>query len=189
MSDARRRVLDTATRLFYAEGVHTVGIDRIIAEASVAKATFYHHFKAKDDLVVAYLVQEFERQRGLFDEMGRPETGMARIALIFDALGDHSCGADFRGCPFLNAAAEFADPAHPVRRVVAEYRAWFRDYMRALLAEAGRPDDAATAEFLLVLRDGIAISGGLGDATALRSAIRIGMAAVAEGWAGRSLVG
>jgi AcrR family transcriptional regulator len=61
-SPARRRLLDTATRLFYAEGIHAVGIDRIIAEADVAKATFYSHFPSKDDLVVAYLTGSAGRQ-------------------------------------------------------------------------------------------------------------------------------
>jgi AcrR family transcriptional regulator len=178
MSDARLRVLDTATRLFYAEGVHTVGIDRIIAEAPVAKATFYHHFKAKDDLVIAYLVREYERQRGVFGAV--PGTGTARIKAIFSMLGEHSCGPGFRGCPFLNAAAEFADPAHPVRQVVVDYRAWFRDLMRTLLLESGRSaaDAVAASEFLLVLRDGVAVSGGLGDVAAVRSGVETAMAAL-----------
>jgi AcrR family transcriptional regulator len=177
MSDARLRILDTATRLFYAEGVHTVGIDRIIAEAPVAKATFYHHFRTKDDLVVAYLVKEYERQRGVFGDV--PGSGAERIRTLFERLGAYSCGPGFRGCPFLNAAAEFADPAHRVRKVVDEYRAWFRDYMLELLAAAGRPDDTSTAQFLLLLRDGIAVSGGIGDAAAVRSGIDLGMKAAA----------
>src|SRR5947209_4561154 len=67
MSTARARVLDTATRLFYAEGIHTVGIDRVIADAAVAKATFYHHFKSKEELVLAYLTTEFDRERAVLD--------------------------------------------------------------------------------------------------------------------------
>lgn len=176
MSEARRRLLDTATRLFYAEGIHTVGIDRIIAEAEVAKATFYHHFKAKDELVVAYLTREYERQRTALEAV--PGSGSARITAIFDMLGKLSAGPGFRGCPFLNAAAEFADPAHPVRAVVADYRTWFRDLMRTLLREEGHAAPAHTAEFLLVLRDGVTVSGGLDDLAAVRSAIDIAKAAI-----------
>jgi AcrR family transcriptional regulator len=169
MSEARDRLLSTATRLFYAEGVHTVGIDRIIAEAGVAKATFYHHFKAKDDLVVGYLNQEYQRQRLMME--GIPGTGAQHITAIFEMFGVAAHGPGFRGCPFLNAAVEFPDPAHPVRSVVKSYRAWFRDYMKDLLAESGRPEDMHSAEVLLVLRDGIAVSGGLEDVAAVRSAI------------------
>jgi AcrR family transcriptional regulator len=176
MSDARLRLLDTASRLFYAEGVHTVGIDRIIAEAQVAKATFYRHFKSKDDLVVAYLNREYQRHRDVLENV--PGDGSLRIEAIFEKLGEVSLGPGFRGCPFLNAAAEFADPDHPVRSVVADYRAWFRDYMRALLTESGRPDDARAAEFLLLVRDGVAVSGGLNDVDAVRSGIDTAMAVV-----------
>lgn len=76
MSEARERLLETATRLFYAEGIHTVGIDRIIAEAGIAKATFYRHFKTKEDLVVAYLEREYDRQRGVWSRCpNRARTG------------------------------------------------------------------------------------------------------------------
>jgi AcrR family transcriptional regulator len=176
MSTARARLLETATRLFYAEGVHTVGIDRIIAEAGVAKATFYHHFKSKDDLVVAYLTDEFERQRGVFG--GVEGTGAERLRATFTLLGDASCGPGFRGCPFLNAAAEFADPKHPVRAVVTEYRDYFRGLMRTELIEAGHGDPERTADYLLVIRDGMAVSGALGDASAVRAGAEFAMAVV-----------
>ncbi|MFD0630300.1 TetR/AcrR family transcriptional regulator [Catenulispora yoronensis] len=97
MSSARDRVLGTATRLFYAEGIHTVGVDRVIADASVAKATFYHHFKSKEDLVLAYLATEYERQRGVLDAV--PGTGLDRLAAILAKLADLSAGPGFRGCP------------------------------------------------------------------------------------------
>jgi len=173
---ARARLLETATRLFYTEGVHTVGIDRIIAEAGVAKATFYHHFTSKDDLVVAYLTDEFERQRAAFAAVAG--TGAERLRATFTLLGDTSCGPGFRGCAFLNAAAEFADPTHPVRAVVAEYRNFLRDLMRTLLTEAGHADPDHTADYLLVIRDGMAVSGALGDTAAVRAGAEFAVAVV-----------
>jgi AcrR family transcriptional regulator len=173
---ARGRVLETATRLFYTEGIHTVGVDRIIAEAGVAKATFYHHFPSKDELVSAYLTAEYARQRGVLSSL--PGTGVDRIRTIFAKLAELSDGPGFRGCPFLNAAAEFADPAHPVREIVADYRDWFRGFMRTLLAESGRSDAAEVAEFLLVLRDGVTVSGGLGDAATVRAGITTAVTAI-----------
>ncbi|MFD3509453.1 TetR/AcrR family transcriptional regulator [Nocardia sp. NPDC058666] len=177
MSAARERLLDTATRLFYAEGVHTVGIDRIIAEAGIAKATFYRHFKTKEDLVVAYLQREYDRQRQVLESV--PGDGFATIATIFDSLRDISCGPGFRGCPFLNAAVEFPDPAHPVRLVVDDYRTWFRELMAHHLRAGGHrtPDDAARA--LLLTRDGVTISGGVGDTDTVRAGIKAALTLIA----------
>lgn len=176
MSSARSRVLDTATRLFYAEGIHTVGIDRVIAEASVAKATFYHHFTSKEELVLAYLTAEYERQRGVLGSL--PGAGVERIAAILAKLAELSAGPGFRGCPFLNAAAEYADPEHPVRRLVEDYRDWYRGLMRDSLAEAGRSDAAQKADLLLLVRDGITVAGGLGDQAAVRAGVRTALASV-----------
>ena len=170
MPDGRDRILDTAYDLFSAYGTRAVGVDRIIAEAAVAKATFYHHFKAKDDLVCTYLEEQARLQRDAVAGMtGEP---LDRIAAYFDVLGEVGCGPGFRGCPFLNAAAEYADPAHPVRLVVDRYRQWFRELMTSLLREGGHPRPEPTAELLLILRDGIAVGSGLDDPQAVRAGIR-----------------
>ncbi|MFE3260793.1 TetR/AcrR family transcriptional regulator [Nocardia sp. NPDC059091] len=170
MSEARDRLLDTATRLFYAEGIHTVGIDRIIAEAGIAKATFYRHFKTKEDLVVAYLVREYGRQREVLEAI--PGAGTDSIVGIFERLGELSCGPGFRGCPFLNAAVEFPNPEHAVRKVVDDYRGWFRDLMADRLRAAGHTDIDDAARALLLTRDGVAVSGGMGDDETVRVGIR-----------------
>lgn len=176
-SPARRRMLDTASRLFYEEGIHTVGVDRIIAEAGVAKATFYSHFPAKNDLVCEYLTQQSRLQRTAVDSArterraaGRPPRDV--IIAIFDAIGEIGCGSSFRGCAFLNAAAEYPDPAHPVRAVVADHRRWFREMLCELLLEAGHPDATRTAAMLLLVRDGLVIDSHLDDAADVRALVR-----------------
>lgn len=153
-SPARRRLLDTATRLFYEGGIHAVGIDRIIAEAGVAKATFYKHFPSKEDLVVAYLED--------LDRIGRsavaalPERPPREtIAAILGRIGEVAVAGGFRGCPFLNAAAEYPDPASSVRRAVQARRDWYHETLRSLLAEAGDPAPAVTASLLVALSDGL----------------------------------
>lgn len=154
VSPARQRLLATATRLFYAEGIHAVGIDRIIAEAGVAKATFYNHFPSKDDLVVAYIGEQ--------DRIGRaavaalpPGPPRQMIAAILGRISDAAIGGGFRGCPFLNAAAEYPDPKSPVRRAVDARRAWYHDTLRDLSAAAGDPAPAITASLLVALSDGL----------------------------------
>ena len=125
-SGPRRRVLETATRLFYAEGIHTVGIDRIIAEARVAKATFYKHFPSKDELVRAYVEEQDRLGRAAAAELpAHPPREM--VFTFFDRLARAARQPGYRGCPFLNAAAEYPDPASPVRKAVDDHRRWNRE--------------------------------------------------------------
>ncbi|TNY34617.1 TetR/AcrR family transcriptional regulator [Thermomonospora catenispora] len=174
---ARRRILDAAAALFYGEGIRAVGVDRIIAEAGVAKATFYHHFPAKDDLVVAYVREEIRRQRDAVERLPATDP-IGRILALFDALGEVVCGPGFRGCVFLNAAAEYPDPDHPVRRAVEDYRRWFRTLVAELLEEAGHPDPARTAAIVLALRDGLVVGGHLDDPHRIRDLARDALARV-----------
>jgi AcrR family transcriptional regulator len=176
---ARTRLLDTATRLFYAEGVHAVGIDRIIAEAGVAKATFYHHFPAKDELVRAYVNQQSQLQRAT--AAGLPEAAPRDMVLaIFDNVGDLGRDPGYRGCPFVNAAAEYPDPAHPVRQTVADHRRWFRGLLRDLLVADGHPDAERTADLLVALKDGLLVGADLDD-PARRGVIRDAVARLLDG--------
>lgn len=173
-SPARRRVLDTASALFYAEGIHAVGIDRIIAEAGVAKATFYHHFPSKDDLVCTYLREQIDQLRQqVVPQGGTPEE---KIAFVFEGVGEVTCRPGFRGCAFINAAAEYPDPGHPVRRVVADFRGWFKGLLEELLAAAGHPDPRRTAVMLMTLRDGLTVAGALDDPAEARPAVHAAVA-------------
>jgi AcrR family transcriptional regulator len=151
---ARRRLLDTATRLFYAGGIHAVGIDRIIAEAGVAKATFYKHFPSKDDLVVAYLEE--------IDRLGRAQVAAhpkqsprERISAIMERISAAVAVRDWRGCPFVNAAAEYPDRESPVRKAINARREWYHDTLRSLLVEDGDPNPSLTAALLVAISDGL----------------------------------
>jgi AcrR family transcriptional regulator len=167
---ARNRILDTASVLFYSEGIRAVGIDRIIAEAGVAKATFYHHFPAKDDLVAAYLQQEIDRQRAALSAL--PEAPpLETLRRIFVKMGEIGASPAFRGCPFINAAAEHPDAAHPVRVVIDTYRLWFHSMLIDHLTNSGHPDPQRTAGLLMILRDGLAVGGQLDDPQALSKAV------------------
>jgi AcrR family transcriptional regulator len=165
-------VLDTATRLFYGEGVHTVGIDRIIAEAGVAKATFYKHFPSKDDLVRAYVTEQGARQRAAVATMDAAVPARDKLMAIFAFMCEFGAGPTYRGCPFVNTAAEYPDPEHPVRQAIAEHRRWIRDLYRDLLAADGHPDAERTADILLLLRDGLVVGFDLDDPASVRAAVR-----------------
>ncbi|TMR28576.1 TetR/AcrR family transcriptional regulator [Nonomuraea zeae] len=163
-------MLQTAARLFYAEGVHAVGIDRIIAEAGVAKATFYHHFPSKDELVRAYVVEQGALQRAVIEGM-RAEPPGARLLAVFSFMCEFGAGPTYRGCPFVNTAAEYPDPAHPVRQAIAAHRRWTRDTYRDLLAADGHPDPERTADVLLMVRDGLVVGFELDDPATVRTAV------------------
>lgn len=161
---AAARILDAASRLFYADGIRAVSADRVIAAAEVSKVTFYRHYPTKDALVVAYLGAVDAAERAALDVVRAEHPGDPGAVLrgYADALGRQSCTAGFRGCPFINAAAEYADPAHPVRLVVAEHRRWMVGAAADLLADLDVPDATAVAEDLVMLRDGAMVAGYVG---------------------------
>src|SRR4051794_15458573 len=104
---ARERLLAAADELFYEEGVHTVGIDRVIERAGVAKATLYNAFGSKDELIRAYLTRRHHtRQERLTRKLERYDTPRERLLGVFDALGELFAEPGFRGCAFHNASAE-----------------------------------------------------------------------------------
>ena len=160
---ARERVLDTADALFFAVGVQAVGVDRVIAEAGVARATLFRHFPTKDHLVAAYLERRALRAR---EELGAlrdahredPARVLAAIADVVDAYRDLP---GFRGCEFINAAAEFADPAHPAHRIAIEHRQWFTDFLAEVLADMGHEDAAVTARAMMMVRTGALVGASL----------------------------
>ncbi|MFF7330641.1 TetR/AcrR family transcriptional regulator [Streptomyces sp. NPDC090306] len=175
-SAARARLLDTATKVFYAEGIHSVGVDRVIAEAQVTRATLYRHFTGKEELVLAYLDRADRGIRAGTEQAltgARPGADAVRAVCRFVVEGIQSPG--FRGCAFLNAVAEYPDPAHPVHRAVLAHRAWFLDTVTALLAQVGdRPADEAGRR-LVMLRDGAMAAGCLFDPALIAETFLLGV--------------
>ncbi|MFI5663270.1 TetR/AcrR family transcriptional regulator [Streptomyces sp. NPDC051684] len=163
-SEARTRLLSTATRIFYTEGIHSVGVDRIIEEAQVTRATLYRHFKGKEDLVLAYLQQADQGIRGQVEAVRAQDLPPAdTVRAVARTITEGIRSEGFRGCAFLNAAAEYPDPSHPVHRAVLAHRQWFLDTAVELLDRAGRtPADEAGRHFVM-LRDGAMAAGCLFD--------------------------
>jgi len=168
----RERIVEAATELFYAQGLRAVSAEKIIAQVGITKVTFYRHFPTKDDLIVAYLERRAKWEHDAVAQ-ARQAAGDAPGAfrIIAEAIGAESCGPGFRGCPFINAAAEYADPEHPVRRVVDAHRRWFRQAIQDLLDEISVPDSARAADQLVMLRDGAMVSGYLSDPSVVADAL------------------
>lgn len=165
-SEARSRLLGTATRIFYAEGIHSVGVDRIIAEAQVTRATLYRHFKGKEDLILAYLQQADQGIRGqVAAVLDQDLTAADTVRAVGRSIADGIQSPGFRGCAFLNAAAEYPDPAHPVHRAVLTHRRWFLDTATELLGQAGCAPAETAGRHFVMLRDGAMAAGCLFDPT------------------------
>ena len=155
---ARDKLLAAANELFYEEGVHTVGIDRVIERAGVAKASLYNTFGSKEELIRAYLALRHEaRQRRLLAAIERFDTPRDRLLGVFDAQSEQFSQPGFRGCAFVNASAE-STPGGSVSAVCDLSRTWTRTLFADLARDAGASDPEALAEQLLMLYDGASVS-------------------------------
>jgi len=160
-SPARQRLLDAATTLFYAEGIHSVGVDRIIDAAGVTRATMYKQFEGKEGLVLDYLRGEDAQLRGLFAGAAAASNDPdLLLELVIDGISADIRDRHTRGCPFINAAAEYPDDG-PVRDLIADHREWFRATLLQLAdgARLTEPDEVAAS--LVLLRDAALVGGYL----------------------------
>src|SRR6202161_99275 len=133
---ARERLLKAASELFYDEGVHTVGIDRVIERAGVARASLYNTFGSKDELVRAYLEARHAQTAGRITRyLERYSTPRERLLGVFEAQGELFAAPGFRGCAFVSASAE--SPGELVEQAASEYRGWVRALLVDLAREAG----------------------------------------------------
>jgi AcrR family transcriptional regulator len=156
----RERLLAAADDLFYEEGVHSVGIDRVLAHAGVAKASLYGTFGSKDELVRAYLEERGRRRRErISNRIAQSVDPRERILCIFDALGEVSQTKSFRGCPFVNACAEGrGDATTPARQVSADQRGWMHNLFIELATDLGARDPAQLGRRLSLVYDGAVIA-------------------------------
>jgi len=142
------RILETADRLFYLQGIRAVGVDTIAAEIGISKRTLYNHFPSKDALIAAYLKRRFNQ----IPPSSKPP--VEQILGTFDRLERGFASKGFRGCPFVNAVAELGAGDRAVRKIAIAFkesrRVWFRD----LLVQLGVADAEALATQLTLLVDG-----------------------------------
>lgn len=171
---ARDRILDVAARLFYAEGIRAVGIDRIIAEAGVAKMSFYNNFASKDDLILAYVETMGEAWRAWFtgELKKRRREG---VLVVFDVLAARLARRDFRGCAFINSMVEAADFDSAVHQAALSHKRQVIGILEQWLHDQGVKGDIASLAYqLLLLLDGAIVAAVRdGKASAAQSAKEI----------------
>ena len=155
-SSRRDHLVDTAIELFYRDGYHATGIDKILAAAGVAKMTLYNHFKSKDELILAALRRRDEQFRNWFMRAveKRADRPRARLLAVFDVLDEWFREPRFKGCMFVKASAEFADPETPIHGTCAQHQDLVLGYLTSLAAAAGARDSKALAEEIMLLMEG-----------------------------------
>jgi AcrR family transcriptional regulator len=146
--DMKERILQTADRLFYLDGIRAVGVDTIAAEIGISKRTLYNHFPSKDALITAYLERRFVNARP------SDKSPVEQILGTFDSLERRFSAKDFRGCPFVNAVAELGPKDRAVKKIAVAFKESRRLWFRARLEELGVAGADALATQLQLLVDG-----------------------------------
>jgi AcrR family transcriptional regulator len=157
-NSAKRRLLEAADRLFYEEGIHQVGIDRVIEEAGVAKSSLYYAFGSKDELVKTYLADRHAKwDARLVARMAEQDEPRGKILAVFDALDELFAEPSFNGCAFINAAAE-APPGSAEDHATHDFRTWLHDLFGTLCTQLDVEHPRELSEQLVFLYDGANIS-------------------------------
>lgn len=177
VSAARQRILDSAYELFSRRGVRAVGIDEVITNASVAKATLYRHFDSKDALVLAFLQQReqlWTRNWVEAEARRRGETPEEQLLAIFDLFGEWFQKDDFEGCSFINILLEMNDRETAIGKASADHLTNIRSIIRTLAAEAELRDPYQFAHSWHILMKGSIVAAGEGDREAAMRAQAMG---------------
>ncbi|HTJ71826.1 MAG TPA: TetR/AcrR family transcriptional regulator [Actinospica sp.] len=174
----RARILAAASELFYAQGIRATSADRIIEQVGITKVTFYRHFRTKSELVVAYLKEQSAAEQAWMESTYSKGDPVGSLRTLATGIGEASCRPGFRGCAFINAAAEFADPDDPVRAAVEEHRGWMLGRFETIAAEAGARDTETVARELMLLRDGGMVNGYIGDPAFVANSLAAAFTAV-----------
>lgn len=180
-SEARERLLATASALFYREGIRAVGVERILAEAPATRATFYRHFPSKEDLVVAYLRGvDTDIRAGTQAAIEAAPSPADALRAIGTAVADALAEPEFRGCAFLKAAAEYPAPDDRVHQAVLDHRAWYAATLTELFAQVfgtspRRPNPEHAARHFVMMRDGAMSGAHLDGADSVGAAFHRGV--------------
>jgi len=154
----KERVLETAERLFYEQGYLATGINQIIKEAKTAKASFYHHFPSKEDLCVTYLKHRaeiaHERQKSYITQGNSPSE---RVANLFGNIEYNAKKNNFRGCPFLNIAAEITDRDSPMWEVITGHKSRLKGLIKDALGDKDNKDMLTEQIYLIYEGTNIAV--------------------------------
>ena len=161
----RDQIVDTALELFYRHGFNATGIEKVLSEADVARMTLYNHFKSKEELILAVLRRRDERfLEWLVRYVEKRKLGpRERLLALFDAHTEWFAEESYRGCLFINAAAEFCGSSQPIRALAAEHKRLVTSYIRGLAVAADAPDPDTLADQITLLLEGAIVTAQVLD--------------------------
>jgi AcrR family transcriptional regulator len=162
----RDELVSKALDIFYAEGFHATGMDRLVQKTGISKTSMYKYFRTKEDLILATLRLRDQQFRQWFQGQIEvlADTPEARLGVLFDVLAVWFSTPAFKGCLFIKAAAEFQNPGHPIHAQAADHKHQMFVYIRGLAQQAGRKRADALARQIQLLIEGAIVIARLGDA-------------------------
>ena len=177
----RDRILETASELFYTQGYRATGINEVIKQSGVAKATFYNHFPAKDDLCLAYLELHSQAEKtGINGKIAAKRNPRAKFIAVIEAILPWLEDNNLRGCEYLNTVAEVPDPENPLRKKGRQHYEWLRKLIMQLADDLIKSDAKRyghlkarklTDDYLVILIGGIALTEVYHDTWPIKHAI------------------
>ena len=162
LTPAAQRVLDVASQLFYERGIHAVGVDTIAKAAGITKKTIYDRFRSKDNLIALYLHRRDQAYRRWMCDWAVEHPDTPPLLGTFDAMHAWITRYGPRGCAFVNASGELADPEHPAHHITRDHKTWLRGYLHDLAADALHHDPETVAAQLLTLHEGATVLYSVG---------------------------
>lgn len=182
-STPRDRILESASQLFYKQGYRATGVNEVIKQSGVAKATFYNHFPAKDDLCLAYLELHSENEkRSINEQVQAKRTPRARFLAVIEAIQPWLESNNLRGCEYLNTVAEVPDPSNPLRRKGCQHYEWLRGLIKELAEDLITSDPgryktlnarSLTDDYMVILIGAIALTEVYHDTWPIKHAIKM----------------
>jgi AcrR family transcriptional regulator len=153
---ARKRLIETATELFYQEGIRAIGIDTVVARSGVSKSSLYRTFASKEELIAAFAEEQNRRFWQWWDETTKRHAGTPRqqIEALFEGIAEQIANPQFRGCPFINLATEFPDRQHPGTAIAWVNKKEVCKRLRILSRALGARDPRRLSDQLALLIDG-----------------------------------
>lgn len=162
-ANKRDELVREALEIFYREGFHATGMDRLVAETGISKTTMFKHFRSKEELILAVLrLRDQNFRNWLFRRMGEAGEPRDQLLAMFDALGEWFKEPGFRSCMFIKAASEYPDPGSPIHAQAAEHKRLLFLQLERIASQAHARDPAALARALLLLKEGAIVTAHLG---------------------------
>jgi AcrR family transcriptional regulator len=156
MKNTKQRILQAATELFDTRGINASGIDTIIAQSGIAKASLYKYFPSKNDLIIEYLEQKSARLFGWLNQelANRNSSAKENLFAVCELFEQWMTTPDFQGLPFHIASVEFPDPTHPVNSCSVELSKALQQYLAKLAKQAGIKQAKTLAYQLAIIFEG-----------------------------------